>query len=245
MAKDKMYQAMKDIARSKGIKASPEHDLYKMYAPYFLNAFYYEIVDKKAKKMNMNIHYEAKYSYFDDLKLFINEPDSTIKITDKIRANSVIQFQSIIEKEVIEFDFDGKDESFIEIAEKVFEHIERWYKSFFDDVKNNYGDLENYFISHRDEFLMQAVFVYINQKKYELAEECIRKLPQKLNSSRLITPKTKKQEISLIESNAESFGDSFLRDDMDCIIDYVVAQKKGLEWTPERARYGLLKEERV
>ena len=91
----------------------------------------------------------------------------------------------------------------------------------------------------------QAVFVYINQKKYELAEECIRKLPQKLNSSRLITPKTKKQEISLIESNAESFGDSFLRDDMDCIIDYVVAQKKGLEWTPERARYGLLKEERV
>ena len=115
----------------------------------------------------------------------------------------------------------------------------------FDDVKNNYGDLENYFISHRDEFLMQAVFVYINQKKYELAEECIRKLPQKLNSSRLITPKTKKQEISLIESNAESFGDSFLRDDMDCIIDYVVAQKKGLEWTPERARYGLLKEERV
>ena len=30
MAKDKMYQAMKDIARSKGIKASPEHDLYKL-----------------------------------------------------------------------------------------------------------------------------------------------------------------------------------------------------------------------
>ena len=66
MAKDKMYQAMKDIARSKGIKASPEHDLYNMYAPYFLNAFYYEIVDKKAKKMKMNIHYEAKYSYFDN-----------------------------------------------------------------------------------------------------------------------------------------------------------------------------------
>ena len=60
MAKDKMYQAMKDIAKRKGIKASPEHDLYKMYAPYFLNAFYYEIVDKKAKKMNMNIHFNLR-----------------------------------------------------------------------------------------------------------------------------------------------------------------------------------------
>ena len=41
MAGDKMYQAMKEIAKSKGIKASPQHDLYKMYAPYFLNVFYY------------------------------------------------------------------------------------------------------------------------------------------------------------------------------------------------------------
>ncbi len=245
MAKDKLYQAMKEIAKSKGVKASPEHDLYKMCSRYFLNAFYYEIVDKKSKIMNMNIHYEAKCSYFDDLKLHIIEPDSTLKITDKIRANSVIHFQSIIEKEVIEYDFDGKDESYIEIAEKSFEHIEKWYKVFFDDVKNTYGDLENYFISHQDEFLMQAAFVYIYQRKYVLAEECIRKLPPKFNSSRSITPKTKDQENRLIESNAESFGDSFLRDDMDCIIDYVVAQKKGLEWTPERARYGLTKEERI
>ena len=30
MAGDKMYQAMKEIAKSKGIKASHQHDLYKM-----------------------------------------------------------------------------------------------------------------------------------------------------------------------------------------------------------------------
>ena len=47
MAGDKMYQAMKEIAKSKGIKASPQHDLYKMYAPYFLNAFYCEIPSVK------------------------------------------------------------------------------------------------------------------------------------------------------------------------------------------------------
>ena len=244
MAGDKMYQAMKEIAKSKGIKASPQHDLYKMYAPYFLNVFYCEIVDKKAKKMNMNIHYEAKCSYFDDLKLSIIEPDSTIKITDKIRANSVIQFKSIIEKEIIEFEFDGKDESYTEIAAKTFEHIEEWYMKFFDDVKSNYGDLENYFILNRDKFLMQAAFVYIDQRKYESAEELIQKLPPKLHSSRSICPETETQRIRLIESGAESFGNTFLRDDMDCIRDYISAKKNGLEWTLERARYGLLNEER-
>ena len=41
-----------------------------------------------------------------------------------------------------------------EIAAKTFEHIEEWYMKFFDDVKSNYGDLENYFILNRDYFLM-------------------------------------------------------------------------------------------
>ena len=36
---DKVYQAMKVIAKSKGVKASPQHDLYKMYSPDFLNVF--------------------------------------------------------------------------------------------------------------------------------------------------------------------------------------------------------------
>ena len=52
MAKDKMYQAMKEIAKSKGIKASPEHDLYIMCPSCFLNAFYCEIADKKTKKFD-------------------------------------------------------------------------------------------------------------------------------------------------------------------------------------------------
>ena len=244
MAKDILYQAMKDIAKSKGVKASPQHDLYKMIPPYFLNAFYYEITDKKAAKMEMNIHYEAKCSYFDELKIKMIDPDSTIKITDKVRANSVIHFQSIIAKEVIGFDFGGKDETYIEIAGKTFDHIEKWYGDFFDDVKNRYGDLENFFISNSDEFLMQAAFVYIDQKKYDLAEACISKLPSKLNSCRSVTPESEEEENRLIDSNAKRFGNSFLRDDMDCIIDYVASQKNGIEWTAKHARYGLLKEER-
>ena len=155
MAKDMMYQAMKDIAKKKGIKLSAEHDLYKMDSPYFLNAFYSDIEDKKEKKMCVNLTYEAKYCYFDDLKLYILEPDSTVKLTDKVRANSVIRFRSVIHEEVVEFDRDGAEETYTEIAEKTVEHMEKWYRDFFDEVKNSYGDLENYFLSKKDSFLMQ------------------------------------------------------------------------------------------
>ena len=244
MAKDKIYEAMKEIAKNKGIKASPYHDLYKMCSPCFLNAFYCDFVDRKAKKMKMQIHYDVKCAYFDDLKLYMIEPNSTVKITDKVRANSVIQFKSIINKEDIEFDFDGSDESYVNIAKKTFEHIEKWYHDFFDDVKGKYGNLEQFFISNQDEFPLQAAFVYVNQEKYDLAESCMNKLTSNLNSSRLINPETKEQEMRLKASNAQDWGNCYQRDDMDCIRDYITAKKKGLEWTPERARYGLLKEER-
>ena len=245
MAKDRIYQAMKDIAKSKGVKASPQHDLYKMCPPYFLNAFYWDNEDKKAGKLEMNIDYEAKYPGFDDLKLHIIDPESTVRLTDKVRANSTIQFKSIIHREILVFDHDMSDDSYTAAAEKTFEHIEKWYLGFLADVKEKYGDLEQYFISERDEYPMQAAFVYISRGEYDKAEECISKLPPKLGSSRMITPETEEQERRLKESGAKDRGSCYLRDDMDCIRDYIAAGKKGLEWTAERARFGLLEEERA
>ncbi len=36
---DKLYQCMKVVAKGKGIKASPEHDLYKLISPFILMPF--------------------------------------------------------------------------------------------------------------------------------------------------------------------------------------------------------------
>ncbi len=36
---DKLYQCMKVVAKGRGIKASPEHDLYKMISPFLLMPF--------------------------------------------------------------------------------------------------------------------------------------------------------------------------------------------------------------
>ena len=61
-------------------------------------------------------------------------------------------------------------------------------------------------------------------------------MPRKMNSVRSIHPKTAEQAERLVNSGADKYGeDNYLRDDMDCHFDYVIAKKKGLEWTAERA----------
>lgn len=211
---DKLYKCMKAVAKNKGIKASPEHDLYKMISPFFINAFYSDL--PRAKN------------------------------SDKIRANSVIACRSVIENEQIEYDFDGKDESYQLLAEAVFAHIESWYKDFEEKVKSEYGDLEAFFLSNKDKYPRQAALIYIHSENYAAAEKCMKLMPAKMNTSRLINPTTEEQTQRLVDSGAEKFGkESFLRDDMECHWDYLIAKKKGLEWTGDRARFGLLNEERA
>jgi hypothetical protein len=241
---DKVYQAMKVMAKSKGVKASPQHDLYKMYSPDFLNVFYWEDYDKKAQKLTMKIEYEAKCDYFDELKLYIVELDSATKITDKVRANSVIKVRSLVGEDSLDFDCDGSDEAYSGICETTFSHIEEWYQKFFTEVKDKHGDLERFFLDNKEEYPMQALLIYIRQEKYKEAEACLENIPKKSYSSRTVAPGNDEEKQRLIDSNAENLGSIYLRDDMDCIIDYITAKNRGLEWTKERARFGLLKEER-
>ena len=91
---------------------------------------------------------------------------------------------------------------------------------------------------------MQALFVYLHKECYDKAAECLKLLPDKLHSLRTIIPQNDEQVQRLLDSGAEKTGNTFFRDDMDCIIDYIAAKKNGLEWTADRARCGLLREER-
>ncbi|MBQ2031239.1 MAG: hypothetical protein II483_03410, partial [Lachnospiraceae bacterium] len=69
-------------------------------------------------------------------------------------------------------------------------------------------------------------------------------MPRKMNSSRFIHPETEEQEERLVNSGADKYGEHhYLRDDMDCHFDYIAAKKNGLEWTVERAGFGLTKAE--
>ena len=247
MAKDKLYQAMKIVAKENGVKVSAQNDLYKMVPPYFISAFYYEHPRQDTPgRIKVSLSYKVKLSYFDDLTLFIIDPESTVKLTDKVRANSVIACKSVIADEDIDFDCDGNDESYEELAKNIFQHIKKWFQNFFDDVKSNYCSLEDYFIKNKNLYPRQAALVYIHLGDYSDAKECLKLMPPKLNSVRTIRPNTDGQVQRLIDSGAEKWGkDEFLRDDMDCHWDFVIVVGNGLEWTEERAKYGLLKEERI
>lgn len=247
MAKDKLYQAMKIVAKENGVKASAQNDLYKMVSPYFVSAFYSEHPSQDTPgKIKVRLSYRVKYSYFDDLTLFIVDPESTVKLTDKVRANSVIACKSVISNEDVDFECDGRDESYEILAKNVFQHIEKWFQNFFDDVKKNYCSLEDFFIKNKNLFPRQAALVYIHSENYTDAEECLKYMPPKMNSVRTVRPMTVEQVQRLIDSAAKKWGeDSFLRDDMDCHFDFIIAKKKSLEWNGERSRYGLLEKERL
>lgn len=238
---------MKVEARKRGIKASPEQDLYKMVEPYFLNVFYFRELKKEVPgKMAVNLRYEVKYSYFDDVTALILRGDSSLKLTDKVRANSVIKCPSIITEECVYFNFDGNEESYPELVSRVLDHIEQWYHVFFDNVKADYGDLASFFIGNKEKYPRQAFLVYINTENYVAAEECLRMMPSKMHSVTLSSPQTEEQKQRLADSRA-AYGENSLpfgRDDMDCHFDFVTAKKNGLEWNVDRASFGLLQKER-
>ena len=245
MGKDLLHSAMKVIAKENGVKLSAQNDLYKMQAPYFVNVFFCEYpVKNKPGKINIHLVYELKYAYFDDLTLYIIECEPVTKLTDKVRANSIIKCDSKILQEYFDFDFDGKEESYPDLAERVFEHIKDRYREFFDDVEKNYGNLENYFTSNKEQYPRQAALVYIHNGDYINAEKCLKMMPPKMYCMQTIHPQTEEQRQRLISSNAQPWGDAYHRDDMDCHLDFIVAKLNGLEWTAERATYGLLDAER-
>jgi hypothetical protein len=249
---DQLYQAMKVEAKKRGIKASPEHDLYKMVVPYFFNAFYSRELKKEVLGMMcVYLRYEVKYSYFDDITAFIIEGNTDLKLTDKVRANSVIKCPSVITEEYPVFEFDGKDESYSNLVIQIFDHIEKWYRDFFDEVNRKYGDLETFFIQNKEKYPRQAALVYLHSEDFTAAEECLRMMPSKMYKGYWVSPSTKEQNQRFMDSQnvyvfpfSNDFVDRKSRDYMDIHFDFIIAKMNGLEWNSDRAVYGLLKEER-
>ena len=90
----------------------------------------------------MKIDYEAKCDYFDELKLYIVELDSTTKITDKVRANSVIKVRSQVGEDSLDFDCDGSDAAYSKICETTFSHIEEWYQKLSNIKSGKHNEVE-------------------------------------------------------------------------------------------------------
>lgn len=67
----------------------------------------------------------------------------------------------------------------------------------------------------------------------------------KSGNQRIVRPSSDEQRQRAVDSGLKTWGDAFLRNDDDCLIDFVAARKSGLEWTADMASFGLLNTERL
>ena len=243
MASDVLYEAMKLAAKKRKIKASPRHDLYKRVDPYFFNVFYDAQNEDDLKTENVNICLDIglKYCRFDELRNGIINPGDDYRFTDKIRANSVIKCPSDFPRMTIPFSIDCSEKGLERLCEDILDYIEDFYTNLFQEVREKYGSLEEYYIAHSEEFPLLAGLVYIERKQYYKAETCFRhpNMPGQnmLRSCKAVTDEQKRR----LEAS-ENRG--LYRSDASTLLDYTITMQKGLEWRQDLAKFGLLPEER-
>lgn len=246
MGKDSLYEAMKVAAKKRKIKASPEHDLYKRVEPYFFSVFYAFDFDfsenrQEPKETDVILDIAVKYCRFDELRWAIISPNSDLKFTDKIRANSVAMCRASFPRKTVAFKFDGSEDGLYQLCEDILDWLEGFYKMFFESVDRNYGSLEEYYLANKEEYPLLAGLVYIERGQYQEAEECFR-LPNMSgkNSSTSISPSTEEQ-IARVNASCEQ---PYRRSDYERLLDYMIAMQYDVKWTEETANYGLLPAER-
>lgn len=243
-----LYQAMKTAAKARKIKLSAQHDLYKKSEPYFFNA-YYNIRRIENEKIYIDLHISAKYLRFDEMQYGILNPGGTLRFTDKLRANCVCMCRSCLTKTVQSFDYKDTEGALPSLCEEILNFIEKYYRCFFAEINENYGDLAGYYIANRDTLPRLAGLAYLDKGDYQNAAECFSH-PEMDGKNQIISANIttaeqhRRAKANGIKIFCSSYGKSIHRSEKDIFADYADALRIGLEWTENRAIYGLLPKER-
>jgi len=240
---DKLYQAMKAVAGKRKIKASPQHDLYWTYGPYFFSSNYFwrewdENFDDNTVKVSIDI--TVKYWRFDELQYSITDPESHLKFTDKIRANSAIMCHAQFPRVQQPFFWDGSDDTLPKLCQDILDWITTYQMNFVETAETTYGGLDEFYIAHENEYPLLAGLTYVERELYADAERCFRnpQMPyEHLTFS--ITPETSEQKQRLEHYGYARGLDCFYRDMKSVLIDFAVAKQKGLNWSKDLRDFGL------
>lgn len=242
-----LYQAMKIEAKKRKIKLSMEHDLYKKVDPYFFNVSYY--IDKISEEnIDIKLDISVKYFRYDELQYNIINPESKVHFTDKLRANSGIMCDVAFPRIVKSFDYDSTEKMAPKLCENILNFLEKYYDDFFTMVKKEYGNLGNYYIANRDKNPRLAGLAYLDKGDVQGAIECfLHPNMDGFNHVLSVDIHTDGERRRAQERGQKIFhtpyGESIHRRRIDQFRDYAIALQNGLEWTNERAMYGLLIEE--
>jgi hypothetical protein len=238
------YQALKVETKKRKIKLSAEQDIYKKYDSYFFTTFYY-ISNYKDGKLHITISTSVKYHRFDELQYGILFPNEEFRFTDKLRANSGVMCTSEIEHMIKKFDFDGNEESLPVLATALLDYLEVYYKDFLDRTEKEYGSLSGYFIANKHNNPRLAGLAYLDNGNIEEAVECF--LNPNMDGDSNVWSSIPQTDEQLKRAFANGFKEGFKycdRSTKDIYVDYATVIRKGLEWTKDKACFGLLPEEK-
>ena len=128
---DKLYQAMKAVAKKRKIKSSPQHDLYWTCDPYFFSSrYFWWDASVKDNKVKIGIDISVKYWRFDELQYSITDPESDFRFTDKTRANSSVMCCAQFPRIEHFFSWDGTDETIPELCQDILDWITAYQMSY-------------------------------------------------------------------------------------------------------------------
>lgn len=243
--KKALYQALKIETKKRKFKLSAQHDIYKKEGEYFFCAWYFDH-EYEDGIYPIRFRFQLKYHRYDELHAGILFPEEDIKFTDKYRANSGIMcYSPICDFHVIEFSFDGMEESVPDLAIRILDYIEGYYKDFFEKIDGEYGGLDGWYIANKEKDPYLAGLTYLDKGDMDHALECFSH-PNMGGSTSLWSsvPNTEEQFKRALANGYNAKFKYFDRSTKQRLEDYITTMKKGLEWTSDKAKYGLLPEER-
>lgn len=243
-----LYQAMKSAAKARKIKLSAEYDLYKKADPYFYHAFWWP-EEMGSGRIGISLDITVKYCRFDELQYGILRPDEVAHFTDKLRANSGMLCHAAFPRMTRHFDFDGTDAAMPALCEDLLDFLRDYCAEFLAMVEETYGDLDGYYIANRETMPRLAGLAFLDRGDPAGAAACFSQPNMDGGNSTWWVPvETEEQRQRALASGTYLYeGTEYTavhRHRKDQFLDYATALQNGLEWTRDRAMFGLLPDER-
>lgn len=166
-----LYQAMKAAAKARKIKLSAERDLYKRTDPYFYDTFWWP-EEMASGRIGMTLDITVKYCRFDELQYGILCPGEEARFTDKLRANSGMLCRAAFPRMTQHFDFDGSEAAMPGLCEDLLDFLRDYCAGFLAMVEETYGDLDGYYIAHRDTMPRLAGLAFLDRGDAAGAADC-------------------------------------------------------------------------
>ena len=243
----RLYQALKAAAEPREVELSANHTISKREDPYFYTVFYHIYAFDEAF-IDIYFDVSVKYHRFDEIQNSIVKPGEPLPFTDRLRAGSA-GCEASLSQTVHRFRCDGTEEALPGLCDEILDYLKKFYADFFAAVEKEHGSLAAYYIANRETKPRLAGLACLDQEHFQDAIACF--VQPALDGEKAVwtvpvhtDAQRRRAQANGAELCRSASGDSIRRSQRDQLRDFAAALQNGLDWTSDRAMYGLLPEER-